>query len=193
MKNKLCYIFAFAAGAAIGSAVTWKFLKTKYEKIAQEEIDSVKEVFSKREEPVEKEDISEEPEKEVEEKSELPSIEYYKELVRNRYGKELEEKKEVKDVSKPYVIPPDEFGDLLEYDTISLTYYADKVLTDDMDEPIEDVDDVVGVDSLNCFGEWEDDSVFVRNDKYKTYYEILLDERKYSDVVKDNPHPAEDE
>lgn len=192
MKNKLCYIFTFAAGAAIGSAVTWKFLKTKYEKIAQEEIDSVKEVFSKREEPVE-EDISEEPEKEVEEKSELPSIEYYKELVRNRYGKELEEKEEVKNVSKPYVIPPDEFGDLLEYDTISLTYYADGVLTDDMDEPVEDVDDVVGIDSLNCFGEWEDDSVFVRNDKYKAYYEILLDERKYSDVVNENPHPAEDE
>ena len=62
-----------------------------------------------------------------------------------------------------------------------------------MDEPVEDVDDVVGIESLDHFGEWEDDSVFVRNDKYKTYYEILLDERKYSDIINENPHLAEDE
>ena len=39
----------FAAGAAIGSVITWKVLKDKYEKLAQEEIDSVKEAFSRRE------------------------------------------------------------------------------------------------------------------------------------------------
>ena len=50
MKNQLSNIIIFAAGAAIGSAVTWKLLKTKYEQIAQEEIDSVKAVFSRREE-----------------------------------------------------------------------------------------------------------------------------------------------
>ena len=45
--NKLSYLLAFAAGALIGSAATWYFVKDKYEKLAQEEIDSVKETFKK--------------------------------------------------------------------------------------------------------------------------------------------------
>ena len=49
MKTTLSNFIIFATGAAIGSVVTWKIVKTKYEQIAQEEIDSVKEVYSKRE------------------------------------------------------------------------------------------------------------------------------------------------
>ena len=41
-------------------------------------------------------------------------------------------------------------------------------------------DDVVGMESLTHFGEYEDDSVFVRNDRLKCDYEILMDERTYS-------------
>ena len=37
-------ILIFSVGAAIGSVITWKLVKTKYERIAQEEIDSGKEV-----------------------------------------------------------------------------------------------------------------------------------------------------
>ena len=43
MKCKFINVLVFAAGAAIGSAVTWKVVKTKYERFAQEEIESVKE------------------------------------------------------------------------------------------------------------------------------------------------------
>jgi len=84
---------------------------------------------------------------------------------------------------RPYVIPPEEFGELHGYETISLTYYADNVLADELDELVEDVDDVVGLDSLKTFGRYEDDSVFVRNDRLKADYEILADLRNYSDVV----------
>ena len=46
------------------------------------------------------------------------------------------------------------------------------------------MDEIVGEESLNHFGEYEDDSVFVRSDRLKCDYEILLDQRNYSDVVK---------
>ena len=85
----------------------------------------------------------------------------------------------------------DEFDELDGYEAISLKYYADGVVTDDYDEPIEDVDAIIGSDSLTRFGEYEDDSVFVRNEALKTDYEILADIRKYSDVVKSKPHYAE--
>lgn len=46
---------------------------------------------------------------------------------------------------------------------------------------------LLGIDSLNHFGEYEDDSVFVRNDARKCDYEILLDQRTYSEVAEDMP------
>ena len=49
MSNKALLSLGFIIGAATGSAVTWYLLKDKYEALAQEEIDSVKEVFLRRE------------------------------------------------------------------------------------------------------------------------------------------------
>ena len=50
MKNLLSKVFIFTAGAAIGSAVTWKLVKTKYEKLALEEVEAVREYYSTRDE-----------------------------------------------------------------------------------------------------------------------------------------------
>ncbi len=49
MSNKSLFSLAFIIGAATGSVATWYLLKDKYEALAQEEIDSVKEVFLRRE------------------------------------------------------------------------------------------------------------------------------------------------
>ena len=79
-----------------------------------------------------------------------------------------------------------------EYERISLTYYDDQVLTDENDKIIEDIEETIGIDSLTHFGEYEDDSVFVRNDERQCDYEILLDRRKYSDVIKKKSRFTED-
>ena len=80
----------------------------------------------------------------------------------------------------PYVISPDEFGGADGYDAISLTYYSGNgVLVDDNEEQVDNVEELVGEDSLKHFGEYEDDSVYVRNDERKCDYEILLDESNY--------------
>lgn len=86
------------------------------------------------------------------------------------------------DMDEPYVISPEEFGEL-DYEKISLTYYADDVLADEFDGLVENIDSIVGLESLNTFGEYEDDSVFVRNDKLRCDYEILKDLRRWEDVV----------
>lgn len=85
------------------------------------------------------------------------------------------------EAEKPFVIAPEEFGEMDGYKTVSLTYYNDDVLTDERGKIIKNVDAVVGVDSLATFGQYEEDSVFVRNPKHKTDYEILADERCYYD------------
>ena len=86
--------------------------------------------------------------------------------------------------NRPYVIDPDDFGEE-GYHTVSLDYYADGVLAY-MDSGAvikpEEVDEIVGRDSLTRFGEYERDTVYVRNDKRKTDYEILANVDKYSDI-----------
>ena len=193
--NKKINFMIFVLGAAVGSVVTWKYVEKKYERIAQDEINSVKEVFSKRiSEYFTEVNTSDSNSKLIEEvqikadnAKEKPNIiEYAARLHKQGYTNysDIEVKEEEPmSVDKPYVIAPEEFGELDDYDTISLTYYADQILADDNDEIIEDIEDVVGFDSLNSFGEYEDDSVFVRNDRLKCDYEILLDQRKYTDVV----------
>lgn len=195
MNNKLSTCLAFIFGAAAGSFVTWRYLKDKYEQIAQEEIDSVKEVFLKREAAFESnEKVSEIVTHKVPDKP--PLADYVGRLQKEGYinhsdvEPEKEEQKVVSDM--PYVISPDEFGEFDEYEKVSLSYYADKILADENDEIVEDVEDTVGFDSLSHFGEYEDDSVFVRNDARKCDYEILLDQRNYSDVIKKSPHRMEE-
>lgn len=174
-------VLIFATGAAIGSAVTWKLLKTKYEQLANEEIESVKEVFSKNKQA----DDSKEDDGD-------PVIARHYEKIIADYAVEKEEKnqeKEEKGESKnmghdrPYTISPNEFAELEDYEVCTLLYFQDEVLTDDDNNVIDDPDDIVGLTSLESFGEYEEDSVYVRNDKLKCDYEILRDYRNYSDVV----------
>ncbi len=195
MNKTTIGILTFTAGATIGSVAAWIFVKKKYEKIAQEEIDSVKETYARRNE-----------EKPVEERTETVTEEtltfddevydQYREFANLYSGGTVTNAKAVQAGEidgKPYVIPPEEFGELEDYDRVSLTWYADSFLTDENDCLIEDVEGIVGFESLTHFGEHEDNSVFVRNERLKCDYEILLDTRKYEDVLKKNPHLLEDE
>ena len=198
-RSTLTSFFMFAAGAVIGSFVTWKMMDQKYRQMADEEIESMREYFSNKSKKIEhveledRDDEEDEPEKYEVTENDIRDYEGVLEKV-NYSGYTTVSTKEVeKDMTGPYVITPEEFGELKEYETIELTYYADFVLADNRNNSIEDVDDVIGLDSLDHFGEYEDDSVFVRDDERKIDYQILLDPRKYSDVVNKKPHPTEDE
>lgn len=187
MNSKI--IFAFCAGAVVGFAASLKYNEVKFRKLAQEEIDDVKARLEQyrpqpKVEPVE-EDNGESPISE--EQSE------YEEIV-SKYNPDVTEKKGGGIMTdRPYVIPPDEFGDLEGYETFNLTYYDDGVLAYDIDdESIDDIDDVVGYDAFNHFGEHDGppDTVYIRNDARKCDYEISMSARAYADVIDgvlDNP------
>lgn len=188
MNNKAMYVVAFALGAAIGSLVTYKLLKTKYEQMVEQETKAAKEYYSdRRPKPVE-------PETTEQEDAEV--IRDYTKIIRAynpEYEPVVKDRKEESDVRKPYVISPDEFGEKDGYVIFSLTYYADGVLTDENDEPIDDIEGMIGKDALNSFGQYEDDSVFVRDDKCKIDYEILRDSERYEDLMGWESHRANEE
>lgn len=180
MNNKVLCAIAFSMGAAVGSVVSWKMLKTKYERIAQEEIDSVKEAFAGVK-PYQGPQQAEEKSEGTSEKKR------YSEIIRDMgySSKEKGDADDMRDEDHITVIPPDEFYDWEDYDKITLTYYADGVLADDQDGIIENPDDVVGSDFASHFGDYEDDSIFIRNDKYGACYEILRSYEDYSHPVGD--------
>lgn len=174
------HILAFLAGAAVGVALSWKALKTKYERIAQREINSVKEKFAKR--------YSKETSEPMTDEEACDLYSKYKEEIASYAVQEEETEAEggVEYMPKPRVIAPEECGDIEEYEVVSLSLYSDGVLADSITgEPIEDVENTVGCESLHHFGEYENDSVHVQNDRLKTYYEILLDAREFNHTPED--------
>lgn len=203
MKN----FFTFVTGLVIGSVVTYVVVKDKFEKIAQEEIDSVKEVFGRRVEKEADKKVEKIAEKEVEkirkEYNDYGSLtknytSYSKNeteeddcaQVEDEDGVELFEVERASNSDRPYVIDPWDFGGEDGYDTVTLNYYADDVLTDSDDNVIEDedIDDFVGADFAEHFGEYEKDCVCVRNDRLKIDYEICRDIIKYSTLLLNPNH-----
>lgn len=176
-------LLIFLAGAAFGSIVTGRVLKTKYERIAEEEIASVKEVYAKKVKKLE------EPTKGDTEPDPTPTkemVDEYREMVKQsgytNYSKRKEEAEEVKNVYAPYVIEPDQF-DTNDFDTKTLTLYADGILADEYDNVITNVDEIIGEESLDHFGDYEEDTVYVRNEELETDFEILKDESNYRDII----------
>lgn len=189
-KDLLSKVLIFMAGCGIGSIVTWKLIDKKYAQIAQEEIDSVKEALGFVNEPM-KED---EPKDEDDEDDEADRFDRDTESAKEELAHICKEqgydynginKKEGEEMTenKPYVISPEEF-DENGYKTKTLFYYNDDVVTDDRGKVLSEnsIERLIGKDSLTTFGQYESDSVFVRNDDLKTDYEILADDRNYHEM-----------
>lgn len=191
MDNKIKNVFIFASGVAVGSMVTWKLLESKYRTIAEEEIESVRELYSNKDDCEEEESVtyaevakSEEKENIVKYVSRVSDLGYSED--EEYEEEEIEEPKKESAINKPFVISPNEFGENEDYDQIYLTYYSgDDFLANEDDELVEDVADKIGWESLNHFGDYEDDIVHVQNDELKCYYEITVDNRNYREVVGD--------
>ena len=174
MKSSLTKIFIFTFGVAIGSAVTWKLVKTKYEQIANEEIESVKNIYRNKEY---QQDI-----KNYDMVKSNEDLKEYNVIVKENYNKIP---KVPNTQSKPYVISPDKYGELDGFKMLDLTYYADGFLVDDQDELVNNIEEIIGWENLNHFDEYEKDAVHVRNDELKIDCEIFRDVRNYRDVVKE--------
>ena len=193
MKNLLFFV----AGAAIGSFATWKLIEKKYKDLADEEIESVKETFKNRKQRITKDEVKETVEKVINKwKEPKETVEdivtaegYYTEEEETEEDDESNYTVDVDpgvEVIAPYVITPEQFGEYNEYGTKTLTYYADDVLTDEIDNPItsEEMETMIGPDALDHFGEYEDDSVYIRDEMNEMDYEILKSEKMFSEIPK---------
>ena len=121
MNRKINNILILALGAVIGSLATQQFLKHKYEKIAEEEIESVREIYSNRaprvagyESPA---DEAPPPETEKIKVKDRPKTEkenygdYFPKFEKPEITIEEAKRPVEKPSDKPYVISPDLYGE----------------------------------------------------------------------------------
>ena len=212
MNNKVFGTILFTAGAIIGSLVTWKVIKTKYEDIAQEEIDSVKEEYTRLMVSMKKklnDSVTYKDDNNKDDRSEKDTdniddsiMTNYNEIVKSyrssddeeniQNEKEGEEKEEDNDgvsyMEAPYVISPDDFGSVPGYNVEPLDYFADGILADGWGVEL-DIAETIGEDAINHFGDYDDDVVYVRNEQTKLEYEVTRDPRTYAEAVRTNPNP----
>lgn len=196
MRTSISVAISFTVGAISGCMVTYYLLKKHFKEIADTEIESVKKAFEGYNPDYSDENtISESSEckkERYESDGDYPDktvMEYLNTVKKAGYaGKTdytsfyLRTEDDTSEMTKePYVISPDDF-DEIGYDVVSLTYYSDGVLANTDGDVVDDVDELIGNDSLSHFGEYEEDSVFVRNDLLKTDFEILKDPCSYCEA-----------
>ena len=181
-------LLIFAAGLAVGAVAGAVIVKNKVLADAKAEIEEVREYYRESrgvKEVEEKEEVKEVEKKEYELKDiqvkdePKTGLTNYSQITKMYMSKDEFQSPMYDD---PFVIDPSEFGENPEYDTETLTYFADGVLVDDVDDVIEEPDIVVGLENLKVFEEFGATTVYVRNDIYKTDYEIIRDDWNYSDL-----------
>lgn len=180
----------FAAGALAGAAVAARVVRDKYQQEAEEEIaemrDYYRELRKNAKTPNEDTIVEENSEEEKEENTK----DEYNEIVQNytnytQYNdietkENKKEEKEERTNYEPFIIDVEEFGEDPTYDTATLTYYKDKVLTNDLDDVIDY--SVAGEENLKIFDEHPDcKAIYVRDDIYMVDYEILRDPYQYDE------------
>lgn len=208
MKKGVLY---FLAGMAIGAVPAWLLAKKKYERIANNAIEEVKETYAKRRE----QDIL------AEKARTKPPLEELVQKVREEVDADEEDLKEAQEIietngyaadgtyngyerptleerlnATPYIISPEMFGEVYgPGNTCTMTYYSNGVLVDDSSGMVEDIEAMIGMDALNHFGDYERDIVHVRNDRYMIDIEVCRDLGTYDDVggINEKPYNPEDD
>ena len=184
----------FAAGALAGAAVAARAVRDKYQQEAEEEIAEMRDYYRelRKNAKTQDEDKMVEEENTKEEKEESTKKEYdeivkgytnytqYNDIETKENKKEEKEEKEERTNYEPFIIDVEEFGEDPTYDTATLTYYKDKVLTNDLDDVIDY--SVAGEENLKIFDEHPDcKAIYVRDDIYMVDYEILRDPYQYDE------------
>lgn len=197
MNTTIINMTMFVMGAAVGSLVTWKIMRSRCEKIIRDEVDSFAKDWSQRMKETESaynpgegddEWIDDDEEDDDDDEYFDDSVIHDYHTIAGRYTNEEGGEDEVPYINGPYVIAPEDCGGgEFRYNVQPLTYYADGILADDWGIKL-DIDETIGEDSLDHFGDYAEEVVHVRNERNELDYEVTLDPRRYVDVVVNDSH-----
>lgn len=202
-----------AIGFTVGYKVAEKRLKTKYSKLAEEEISEMREHYQQKMVAVEpkppldkvvKERYSEielqaiketnaqfPPEEEVQEGVVVQEVQETTQVnVFNEDGWDYAAEISKRDPEVPYIIHVDEFTqNEPDHDQLTYTYYeVDDVLADQQENTIDDMDAVIGLGNLGRWGHGSKDEhiVYIRNEEMKTDFEVVRDRGSFAEETRRN-------
>lgn len=205
MSETTTKVLWFIFGATCGSFVSWFIFKKKHEE--EDSFELTPEMFGGDEdgdsyqvrsfEDIPKETLNPNEDELVKnsevkryfsDSEEQKESDAYEEALNYFKDKESEEYERVE---KPYVISPDEFGELYDYSKVSLFYWADGVLTDDDYYRIDDEFDLKSLGVLEMFESGDVDAVYIRNDRKQQDIEVLYELRTYIELLEEKPYLKE--
>jgi len=192
----------FFAGVGIGALVSRLYLKEKYEKILDMEIERVNSAYEKEMEEArhsKDEEVKEDESQLADEIAHRVQADYDRKVYRHEVAKQAYDsyfKKEeeptkamapIEPVEEPYVITGNEFITDQAHDKETLTYYINaKILVDDNDEMLDvPATEILGDEFISHFHDGEVGVVYVRNNKMGVDYEVILDESSEEFVRED--------
>lgn len=212
MNNYAKSLFSFCAGVAIGAGVTYIFVKDKFERKTEEEVEFVRKSFlnnaqeKAKQNSFMKEEIGkdiltfEKVDESLIPKSTIDSVPestILNDIFTQEIVDQIEEIEQSglhlteigatdhpDDEDEPVIIDPDLFGEDDDYDKVTLYYYSDKVLAYEDESIVKNVDDLIGNDNLAELDDYGD-SLYIKNPSTKTYYEVLKILSDYSDLGHD--------
>lgn len=183
MKAKLLMLFI---GMTIGSVITALYLGEKHaQEMEEEEIE-----YTRDEGPLRR--YNQPPEitshaTEPGDKILIMNKDRYKKVATN-YNTRSDIGSEVSPIkvnNEPYLISIDEFSeDDSGNEKITVFYYKkDAVLTDEDEEVIEDVEEVLGKEAIECFNIPGYEVIYVRNNRIEIDYEVVIQDKSYFDML----------
>ena len=208
MQNHILFgLGGLLLGAALGSVVTWRVVKERYDSYAKAEIEEVRQFYknklnNERQKKAKKVEVEEDTPKPV--KNSKDKIVYEK--MAANYGdieqtdplpqrNTVEEAMAIFNVSEDdpriierrtsmvYIISADEFSEEMpHYDKTTITYWdGDKTLADEQELPIPGVRETVGYHALDNFGWFSNDPnvVYVRNERFSLDLEVVRNPGRY--------------
>ena len=172
-------VLCFTIGAAAGFAAASYLLKSRYENMLNEEIESAMEWVKKKT----GEDSEEEKKPDGEDKKEefLSHSDDVKEY--NEIRSRMIEDGLIMDKNKPYRISEGDYAvDDEDYGKVTLDFYTLDDSLYEGDEYIQNVEATVGQDNLDFLQSIDDDVLYVRNETYGIDYEIVKVVGRYEDA-----------
>ena len=181
MGDKVVKVLIFATGVVIGSIMTARLIKDKYEKIAEDEIADMRDYYNEKRKKLS--DLTEDTvsEEKISGITDEEKEEYDRQLTNyNRMFSSGEETKNVTEDDEESddddgitLLHPQEFGTLDDYETAFLEYYTDGYVIDEFGDVVDDPERLLGKEALGSIGKYSEDVIHVRNESEMTDFEVL--------------------
>lgn len=191
MKETLIRVAIFSVGVSVGVAASMTYFDKKYQKLADEEIESCRQAFSKPRVVFAEKDIVTDPEKHVEidplgSNVYSSSVQLETKAYSDYYApKKVEQAKTLSPKEdEPFDISVDEYEEDTEFMKVTLNLYlTDGALVYEETEELADEGSTVGQENLDDFVRTSFSSAYFRNPKNNIDYEVIKVDGSYRELI----------